>query len=278
VSTSGIEHGNVLTAGQISEVSAGRVTTLEHGGDNIASIRVIEGPQFGNLTVNPDNTLALVLSHSQQTGQISFSYEVSYEDGSAETFGKTLNVVAGEQHGGWGDGEYYLLEEDADGNLVIEHGDVHREVYISKSADALSAQDIAALEGLDPGQITSSWLAAHPEYGGDPSTALRPDIGMDLWRDITNDGPNSHWLLFEGGHTYTQNDIGGLLINRGTEGESELHPVVITTYGEGERPVFEFDIEMYGREDQTASTSSSRACRSNPSPGSFGARTSSSTM
>jgi hypothetical protein len=83
VSTSGIEHGNVLTAGQISEVSAGRVTTLEHGGDNIASIRVIEGPQFGNLTVNPDNTLALVLSHSQQTGQISFSYEVTYEDGSA---------------------------------------------------------------------------------------------------------------------------------------------------------------------------------------------------
>jgi hypothetical protein len=82
VSTSGIEHGNVLTAGQISEVSAGRVTTLEHGGDNIASIRVIEGPQFGNLTVNPDNTLALVLSHSQQTGQISFSYEVSYGNGS----------------------------------------------------------------------------------------------------------------------------------------------------------------------------------------------------
>ena len=50
-----------------AEVTSGRTSTLEHNGDNVASIRILDGPQYGNLTVNPDNTMALVLTGTEQT-------------------------------------------------------------------------------------------------------------------------------------------------------------------------------------------------------------------
>jgi hypothetical protein len=241
VSTSGIEHGNVLTAGQISEVSAGRVTTLEHGGDNIASIRVIEGPQFGNLTVNPDNTLALVLSDSTQTGQISFSYEVTYGNGSTGTFSETMDVTASAQALGWGRGDHYMLEEDADGNVVVEHGELHREVYVSGGDTALSADDIARIEGLNASEITGAWLAGHPEYGGSSDMALETDLALELWKTIIPEGQGtSNWLLFERGYEYA-----GDIVPKETLGESALHPLYFGAYGTGERPTIVDDLKLF---------------------------------
>ena len=131
----------------------GRTSTLEHDGDDIASVRVLDKPDLGNLTVNPDNTLALVLSNTNETGNISFRYEVTYEDGSSETVNQSVKVIPGTQAKGWGSGDYYELEEGDDGAYVIEHGDNHRKVHISGDEDALSVRDIAALEGIDPREI-----------------------------------------------------------------------------------------------------------------------------
>ena len=219
-------------------VAGGRVTTLQvSDAENVASVRVIDGPAHGNLTVNPDNTLALVMSHEHTfSGQISYSYEVSYTDGRTEVFNDTASVAPSAQQAGWGAGEYYMLETDADGNVIVEAGENHREVYISGSGDALSRADIAAMEGLSTGQITNSWLRAHPEYGGSEGMALDVDAGMGLWYEITGDGnaPSSDWLLFEAGYSY---DTQGRLVDASTQGEDPLHPVHITSYGSGPQPV-----------------------------------------
>ncbi len=243
-----VEHGKIITLdGQVS-VMTGRTWTLEHDGDNIASIKVLDKPDFGNLTVNPDNSLALVLSMTNQTGKLSFSYEVTYEDGTSETVNKTVGVTEGTQDLGWGLGEHYTLEEGDDGSYIVEHGEDHRVVHISNSNDALSRADIAALEGIPASQIDGEWLANHPEYGADPSMALKPDAGMTLWNEITGNGQvNSNWLLFESGYTYSEAHLGNIL-DRDTSGESELHPVYIGAYGEGDKPVLDarFDIVQGG--------------------------------
>ena len=241
-----IEHGTVLTAGEGRlEVMGGRLSTLGHDG-NVASIEILDKPAFGNVTVNPDNTMALMLSTTGQTGQTSFDYKVTYADGSSETVTQALNVTPSAQADGWGKGDHYMLEEGSDGNIIVEHGENHRKVYISDSNDALSLSDIAALEGVPVKDITGNWLAANPEYGADPSMALKADAGMKLWDAITGEYQrNSNWLLFERGYEYSQEDLGDI-IDRDTYGESELHPVYVGAWGEGDKPVLDTRLEMFG--------------------------------
>ncbi|MGB5556592.1 MAG: hypothetical protein WBN04_01125, partial [Paracoccaceae bacterium] len=177
-------------------VMTGRVTTLElPDADNLASVRILDLPQHGNVTVNPDNTLALVLTTTDHTGAMSFKYEATYNDGSTTTVNTGLNAVAGTQDAGWGKGEFYMLETDEDGEIIVEHGDNHRKVFVSNSNDALSLKDIAALEGIDVGQINDKWLVDHPDYGADETMALAPDAGMTLWKAITGvkAEPSSNW-------------------------------------------------------------------------------------
>jgi hypothetical protein len=59
------------------------------------------------------------------------------------------------------------------GDIIVEHGDNHREVYVSESNSALSAQDIAAMAGVSANQVTGKWLMDNPQYGADPSTCAQ---------------------------------------------------------------------------------------------------------
>ena len=216
------------------EVAGGRVTTLEIANSgSVQSVRILQGPDHGNLTVNPDNTLALVMSHEPRfSGQIDFSYEITRADGSRTVQNSTVSVQPSTQQAGWGAGNFYMLEEDRNGSIIVEQGDNHRKVYVSAGSDALSLADIAAREGVGVGQITQAWLVAHPEYGGSAEMALDVNAGMQVWGAIngTRAGANSNWLLFERGHQY--NNLSNL-IPWGTQGEDPLHPVHITAYGEG---------------------------------------------
>lgn len=220
------------------EVVAGRVTTLlpedDHG--RVASVRILEDADWGHVSVNPDNSLALVLSDTDQTGTLSFRYEVTYADGRSENATATVKVVAGPQQAGWGLGDHYMLETDAEGRSIVEHGANHREVYVSADRDALSFQDIARIEGVKASAIDGRWLAEHAEYGSSAEMALDEAAGSALWGTLTGRkaDPSSHWLLLESGHTY---DEMGFLVLRGTRGESALNPVLIGAYGEGERPI-----------------------------------------
>lgn len=239
-----IQGGGTISVGDGGrvDVSGGRTSTLEHSGDAIASIRILDGPASGNVTVNPDNTMALVLSmEPTKTGNLDFTYEVTYDGGSTETVTQQIRAVEGSQEMGWGEGDFYNLEEGDDGNIIVEHGDNHREVYVSGSDDALTRADIAALEDLSVNQITGEWLSENPEYGGSPDMALAEDAGKELWKDLIAWGePNSHHLLFESGYTYTDMD----LLHKHIVGESELHPVYIGAYGEGDKPILNFKTNM----------------------------------
>jgi hypothetical protein len=217
-------------------VAGGRVTQLTvENQENVDSIRVIGQPDHGNLTVNSDNTLSLVMSMDHTfSGAMSMSYEVSYTDGSTQVFNDNVNVQPTTQAEGWGQGEFYMLATDGDNDLVIETGDVHRMVHISGDEGALSVQDIADIEGLNANQITGSWLADNPQYGSTEASALDVNAGMSLWNTITGAGtePSSHWLLFENGYDYDAN-----IYSDGVEGEDPLHPIHITSYGDGETAV-----------------------------------------
>ena len=145
-----------------------------------------------------------------------------------------------ERHsGGWGTGDdAYMLETDAQGNLIVEHGDDHREVYISNSSTAMSRADVAAhynsLNGtsLTVDDISNRWLVEHPEYGGSKDLPLAEVTGAALWKKMLTDGTGSHWLLMERDYSYSLD-----LLPSHAEGESTLHPIYIGAWGEGEDPI-----------------------------------------
>lgn len=216
------------------DVMEGRVTTFELADDNIESVRILSDVPNGNITVNADNTLALVMTQSEFTGSQNFTYEVTHTNGSVSTHTGRLNVVEGEQANGWATGEsHYMLATDANDKIVVEHGENHTKVYISESNTALSLQDIARAEGMNVSQITGDWLA-NSSYGQSESLALDTEAGMMLWNTVTpRDSQTSNWLMFERGYQYADP---GRLLDRGTEGESELNPLYIGAWGTGDRP------------------------------------------
>lgn len=229
-------------------MAGGRVSTLEVANqENVASVRVLDGPSHGNLTVNPDNTLSLVMSMDHTfSGSMNMSYEVSYNDGSTQTFNDTVNVQPVTQGAGWSQGNHYMLETDSNGDLIVEAGDNHREIYVSGSNDALSVEDIAAIEGISSSAITGGWLAANPQYGGSEGMPLDAPAARLLWDSVAGQGsaPSSNWLMFEKGYEY---DLGGTLDLRGTTGEDPLHPVHITSYGEGAKPIITNEIFAFAQ-------------------------------
>ncbi|HEV58975.1 MAG TPA: right-handed parallel beta-helix repeat-containing protein, partial [Phycisphaerales bacterium] len=230
----------------VLEIAGGRVTTLEVAATGaVVKVEITDLPAHGNATVNPDNSIALVLSGSDYSGPLSLGYKITHADGTTESHTASFKVAAPTQEAGWGTGNHYMLEADANGDVIVETGDNHRKVYVSGSESALTKADIAALEGLKESAITAKWLIAHPEYGGSEEMALASDVGMELWYGLTGAWPReatSHWLLFERGHTYE--DL-GRIIARGAAGESELHPLHVTSWGEGERPVLASKIEVF---------------------------------
>ena len=236
--------GEIVGADNSVDVLGGRVTTLAPEGNDIASVRILSETDNGTITVNPDNTLALVLTKSDFTGQDSFRYEVTHSDGSTSVQNVSLNVEAGPQDAGWGTGEsHYMLETDEDDRVVVEHGENHTKVYVSASNDALSIAEIAAMEGVSASTITGGWLEDHPEYGRSEGTALAEDAATLLWNELTPRGSeSSHWLLLERGYQYddllVEAGANGAhrLIGRDVHGESELNPIYIGAWGEGDRP------------------------------------------
>ena len=210
-------------------------------GQQITSIRILEQPETGHVSVSQENGINLVMTEAQKgLGQIGFSYEVTLADNTVVRVDADIDLTPAQELDGWGLGENYMLETDAKGELVIEHGDNHRKVYISGGEDALTKEDIAAREGTTVAAIDKTyggwgaWLAKHPEYGASEDMALTDDLGMALWDTLTKGKTTSNWLMFERGYEY---ENASRLFSRGANGESELNPMVVTAYGEGDDPV-----------------------------------------
>jgi hypothetical protein len=213
------------------EIVTGRVAHLTFGNE-VTGLRVTKQPEEGRVTVNPDGTLAAVMTETDHLGPLPFTTELTLRDGSTRSVTTKLQLIAGGPAAGWGLGAFYQLPTDAQGRSVIEHGAQHRLIHVSGNHGALSIEAIATREGLAPKKISGKWLAQHPQYGSSPALALSAAAARVLWQEIASAGPNSHWLLFERGYRYDE-----VLDLTGVRGESPLHPVLITAYGEGQSPV-----------------------------------------
>ena len=223
-----------LAAQGTVDVMAGRVATLSPPGSDVVSVDIVSGVQHGTLTVNPDNSFALVMTQSNFVGSQSFTYEATHTDGSVTTHTVGLNVTPGLQAGGWGTGEsHYMLATDASDRVIVEHGDNHHAVYITGGAHGLSLQDIATAEGMSVSQITGSWLA-NSSYGQSEALALDETAGMMLWNTVTPRGSStSNWLMLERDYQYSNL---GRILDRDTNGEDPNHPLFLGAWGTGERP------------------------------------------
>ncbi len=236
----------VITTDGTVEVMAGRVATLSANGDDITSVSIISGVDHGRVTVNPDNTFALVMTKSDFTGSQSFTYEATHSDGSTTAHQIDLNVIPGVAINGWSTGEaHYMLETDADNNIIVEHGENHETVYVSGANSAYSRAEIASIEGLSVNQINGEWLA-NSNYGRSEEMALDTEAGTMLFTTLSPAGSEtSNWLLFERGYTY-DGVHNNRLVEWGAEGESELHPLYVGAWGEGERPILEDGVSGFG--------------------------------
>lgn len=242
----GMEDGAVLF-----QAEAGRVAILQPSAEgDIAGIRILTQGEHGHVSVNPDNSLALVLSEDpNNTDRLEFRYEVTFADGRTQEVLAKVDLSKGQQDSGWGQGNFYMLEEGQDGQVVVEHGDNHRKVYVTAGDHGLSRADIARAEGIAADKVTAAWLVKNPKYGATEDMALDKELGMELWYAAISrkEAPTSNWLLFERGHDY--GDV-GRLIGRGSSGESALHPIYIGTYGDGSAPVIDSTVKAYQNTSQ----------------------------
>lgn len=230
------------------DVMAGRVATLSSPADDIDGIRIVSGLNHGTVTVNPDNSFAVVMTLSDFTGAQGFTYEATHADGTITLHDVALNVTPGLQEGGWGTGStHYMLETDENDKVIVETGDNHTKVFISGSDSALTLAKIAVLEGVSVQNVTGSFLASHG-YGQSEDLALAQDAGMALWHEVTPAfSESSNWLLLERGYEYGEL---GRFLDRGADGEDPLHPLYIGAWGEGDRP--EITDEFFQYQDSTS--------------------------
>ena len=222
-----------------STAVAGRVAKIDLNDGTITGIEILSGPDYGNVTVNPDNTLSLVLTGTDKSEDLSFDVRVTHANGDVVDQTVQVDVTPGEQAGGWGQGEFYMLPEDEDGNLIVDMADNTRVVHVSKSPDALSLDDIAARENITVDRMEDWWkILPDLDYGSTPETALDEEAANTLWRVINDPKKfpdSSNWMLFERGYEYEE--------FRFASGESELTPTYFGAYGEGDRPVLDVHIK-----------------------------------
>lgn len=214
------------------EVAAFRVTVIEPPENDITGLEIVSQPQHGYAVVQPDDTLALVLTGTDHTGALSFVYEATTAEATIQRVVECNAVQIG-QDSGWGLGRHYVLPVDEDDRTVVEPGSNHRKVYVAAEG-GLTRAAIAADAGVSEATVTNNWLrTTGTGYGTTEGGAFAQDVGISLWHHLLEQGPSSHWLLLERGGTYAGT---GSIIQPRRHGESPLHPLLVTAWGEGDRP------------------------------------------
>ena len=227
------------------QVSAGRTSTIDLGTEG--SFRILRQPDLGHVSVNPDGTLSLVISDPKATGTTSFDVAVTGSDGTQRAITSEIEIIPPAQLDGWGKNDHYVLQTDDQGRTVVEHGDSHRKVFVTDGDHGVTKSQIAVMLGQAEGEVNLQNVfrdVASGKIGGNvallgttEALAVSVEVGQSLWQSLNwydaQAGGNSNWLLLERGHEY---DIGQIVV-RGSQGESELHPKLVTAWGEGEKPV-----------------------------------------
>lgn len=130
-------------------------------------------------------------------------------------------------------GVHYWLPLDDNNRFICEPGQRHRKWYLSKSPTALTKAKIAGNAGVLESAVTAEWLLARPQYGGTPQTAIHADLYSlikPLFAASGAQARSDHWFL-ECGYDYADLSWAGM------SGEDELHPMLITQWGTGAKPI-----------------------------------------
>ena len=186
---------------------------LPGSGAETAEVELLSAPEIGTATVGPDGRLAYALGDAAARGTVAFRVALTRASGARSEHEIRIALADPGTAAGWGEGDHYRLRTDAAGRSIVEPGRRHARVHVRPG-------------GLDSGT------------GVTPATAVSLARGLKLWRRGAKNPGVSNWLLFERGHSYRSR---GALIPRGN-GESPLHPMLVGAWGEGARPVLEFDI------------------------------------
>lgn len=150
-----------------------------------------------------------------------------------------INVSKMSSRNGWAMADYYMLETDTNGGLVIEPGENHRSIYVSGHASAWTRASIGAAQTppIADTAVTGAWLLQNPIYGSTEAQKVDRHVALLIINAMhaamgANDKLHPSWWLYaERGYDYT-----GLTIGSGQYGESPLHPRVITSFGTGADP------------------------------------------
>ncbi len=203
--------------------------------DSIARVEVDTNIDNVNITVNPDNSISFVSVNPNDSGLRNFSYTLYDQAGKSTTQTVNVQLVQSKYVDGFAAGDYYTLQTDSNGWSIVEKGENHRKIYISNSDDALTRQGLANREGLDVSEITDNWIKSNMNrLASVESEAVNEDIGNLIMQYISWQGvPNSNWIMVEKGYQYDNINFQLSRLN----GESALNPMLITSYGQGERPI-----------------------------------------
>lgn len=132
-------------------------------------------------------------------------------------------------------GIHYWLPLDANNRFICEPGQRHRKWYLSKSPAAMTKAQIAANAGVAESAVTAAWLLTRFPFGRSPQTAIHADLQPMLRGAFTAaDYPSrsDHWFM-ECDYDYTDLNWSGF------SGEDELHPLLISAWGTGAKPVIQ---------------------------------------
>ena len=139
---------------------------------------------------------------------------------------------------GWPRARYYMLAMDADENIIPARGDNSRDIYVSTDAGALTSAAIGEAQkpALTAAQVTGAWLVARPEIGGSAAQKVSIEVANKIKAErqkirtaFNREGTSDRYYLEAG-----KPDYAGL--NFTITGESPIHPIVVTRFGEGHNP------------------------------------------
>lgn len=227
---------------------AGRTTTMDSGEANVASIEVLSQPAFGRATANPDGTVALVLTGTTNTDPVTVPCRITYDNASQALVTFDVTVSALLHADGWGLGDFYLLDQDANGNTVVEPHPTTFKLHVSGDAGAWTKAAIESAEGL--GTLSNDAFKAYivgQSFYGSAAEPLTPAAGQIVWQRLASTsvyGVSSHWLLLERGYTYDKAVITPIWDRM--RGRSPLHPIVVRDFGTGTRPKYEDVVNASG--------------------------------
>lgn len=223
------------------------------------SIEVVEQPAVGR-AIPKSNGKEITVDLREYDPETATDVEVVYnrvKNGATSRVRATITVEPAPWKLGWGVGDFYNLESDrVTKKTIVEPSsrDITRKIHIAPVGVGLSAQDIANLEpGVadnEPWRINGDWIwdnlanGSSYHYGETEALAIDEVLARDAWNGVSgnnfsikpNNNENSPWLLFKRGGTYDER-----FFLKATRGYSALHPVLISTWGTGDAPVFTVD-------------------------------------